>query len=148
MAIYFNLNEPFAAAEMQMFHNTFFRGRSHLELMQVTHFNIFRTNQRFGRFAVPRTCKAFNLRSVLNQRRFADKCCHERCFRFLVNIPRGTLLFQASLINDHNFIRHFNRFILVMGYENRGDTYTLNQFTQPSAQLLADLRINSGKRFI
>ncbi|MNW60809.1 hypothetical protein D3C74_388290 [compost metagenome] len=57
-------------------------------------------------------------------------------------------MLQPSLINNHYFVSHLNRFILVMSDENRGDPYPLDQLAQPRTQLLADLGIDRGKGLI
>ncbi|MOA12143.1 hypothetical protein D3C78_1321140 [compost metagenome] len=97
--------------------------------MQVTNFNILRTNKCFGRLTISSAFKAFHLRSIFNQCRLPDKSCHKWCFRLLINIPRRTLLFQLPLVDDHNLVRDFNRFVLVMRYEDGSDANTLNQLT-------------------
>ncbi|MNC41549.1 hypothetical protein D3C75_903190 [compost metagenome] len=131
MAVHFHLNQPFAAAEMQMLYDALFRSRSHFEFMQVAYFDIFRTNQRLDLVAAACVFEALQLGGTFDQCRFPDEGRNKRCLRLFVNIPRRALLLQPALINNHDLIRNFNRFILVMGHENGGDADTLNQLTQP-----------------
>ncbi|MNN62331.1 hypothetical protein D3C81_1776220 [compost metagenome] len=98
--------------------------------MQMAYFDIFRTDQRLSRLASG-VVEALQLCGALNQGRLPDKGRYKRRLRLFIDVPRRALLLQPALINNHDLIGNFNRFILVMGHENGGDADTLNQLTQP-----------------
>ena len=57
-------------------------------------------------------------------------------------------MLEASLVNDHDFISHFDRFVLVVGDENGRNANPLDQLPQPGTELLADFRVDCRKRLV
>lgn len=73
---------------------------------------------------------------------------YKRRLRLTVNIQRRADLFNMAVVGNDDFISYFDGFILVVGDEDASNADAVNRILQPVTQFLADLGVNSGKRFI
>ena len=57
-------------------------------------------------------------------------------------------LLDFAVVHHHNFIRHFQRFFLIMCHQNAGDAQLVVNVAQPGAQLFAHFGIERAERLV
>ena len=80
--------------------------------------------------------------------RTPDEIEHEGCGRLCVDLVRRADLFDASAVHHDDAVGQFQRFVLVVGDEDRGVAGGVMDLAQPAPQFDTHLGIECAKRFV